>query len=173
MSVKTVDAMTLKNWLEKEEAILIDVRDPAEYQAENIPGSILIPLLTISQKKLPDIGDKKLVVHCGLGKRGAKACEKLVAEDPSLDVYNLEGGLSAWSQQGNVVNKGRELFLPLDRQVQFTMGLAVLIGTLLGFFVHPIFLIIPVFLGAGLSYAGWTGDSYLEKGLIKMPWNQH
>ena len=44
MPIKSIDAKTLKNWLEKGEATVIDVREPAEYTAENISGATLIPL---------------------------------------------------------------------------------------------------------------------------------
>jgi rhodanese-related sulfurtransferase len=172
MPINTVDATTLKSWLDNNEAILVDVRDPAEYQAEKIPGSISIPIASLSKKRLPELGDKKLVVHCGLGKRGAKACDKLVAEDPSLEVYNLEGGITSWLDQGYKVDKGRKLFLPLSRQVPFIIGLLVFLGTILGVYIHSIFLVIPFLLGAVLCYVGWTGDSYLEEFIAKMPWNQ-
>lgn len=104
--INSVDAKTLKTWFDNNEAVLIDVREPEEYQAENIPDATLIPLASISTRVLPAFGNKKLVVHCKLGKRGLKACEKLLAENPSLDIYNLEGGIAAWSQAGNPVKKG-------------------------------------------------------------------
>jgi rhodanese-related sulfurtransferase len=172
MPIKTVDAATLKNWLDNNEAIVVDVRDPDEHQAEKIPGSISIPLVSLSKKRLPGLGDKKLVVHCGIGKRGAKACEKLATEDPSLEIYNLEGGISSWLDQGYSVDKGGKLFLPISRQVPFLIGLLVLVFTFLGAYVHGIFLIIPFLLGIVLCYFGWTGDSYLEEFTAKMPWNQ-
>jgi rhodanese-related sulfurtransferase len=40
------------------------------------------------------------VVHCLKGSRGASACEKLLRQDPNLEIYNLEGGIDAWSAAG-------------------------------------------------------------------------
>jgi len=100
MTVKNINAKTLQEWLDKKEAVLVDVREPSEYSAKNINGSVLIPLGSISCEVLPDCLDKKLVINCHAGKRGGLACEKLLAQNPGLQIYNLEGGISAWEEQG-------------------------------------------------------------------------
>jgi rhodanese-related sulfurtransferase len=105
--VKTIDAHTLKAWLDNDEAILIDVREPAEYAAEHIKDSILIPSGTITKQNLPALESKKLVIHCQLGKRGSTACVKLNVEDPTIDVYNLDGGIIAWINAGYKTEKTR------------------------------------------------------------------
>ncbi|MGD1856795.1 MAG: rhodanese-like domain-containing protein [Leptolyngbyaceae cyanobacterium] len=43
--LQEVDVITLKQWLENQEALLIDVREPAEYVAEHIPGARLLSQL--------------------------------------------------------------------------------------------------------------------------------
>ncbi|HCR85432.1 MAG TPA: rhodanese [Alphaproteobacteria bacterium] len=172
MPIKTVNSETLKQWLANGEAVVVDVREPAEHSAENIKGAKLVPLATVSKNKLPDCCNKKLVVHCRSGGRSTKACEKLLAEDPNLEIYNLEGGISAWSGAGNEVGTSGKFFLPLDRQVQLTVGLSVFIGSALTYFVNHSFLVIPAFFGAGLTFAGATGFCGLAMLLAKMPWNQ-
>ena len=172
MPIKTVDAATLKRWIDRDEAVVVDVREPAEHAAKNISGATLLPLGGISKSKLPETGDKKLVVHCQSGKRSTSACEKLLAEDPSLEIYNLEGGISAWAGAGHTVKTSGKFFLPLDRQVQLTIGLCVLIGSLLTYFVNPLFAILTGFFGAGLSFAGLSGYCGLAMVMAKMPWNQ-
>lgn len=172
MPIKTVDAATLKSWVDKGEAVVVDVREPAEHAAENISGATLLPLGNISKSKLPETGGRKLVVHCHSGKRSTSACEKLLAEDPSLEIYNLEGGISAWAGAGHAVKTSGKFFLPLDRQVQLTIGLGVLIGSLLAYFVNPLFALLPGFFGAGLTFAGLSGYCGLAMVLAKMPWNQ-
>src|SRR5665213_2362933 len=111
---KAVDAKTLKQWLEQGEALLIDVREPAEYRAEHSEGANLLPLAQVSAALLPDVLGKKLVVHCLKGGRGSQACQKLLAENPSLEIYNLEGGISAWSTAGFPVKRSGSFLLPLD-----------------------------------------------------------
>lgn len=172
MPIKTTNVATLKEWVDKGEAVIVDVREPAEHAAENIEGATLIPLAGISKSKLPDSKGKKLVIHCRSGKRGTTACERLLAEDPSLEIYNLEGGLSAWAEAGHAVKTSGKFFLPLDRQVQLTIGLGVLIGSLLTYFVNPLFVILTGFFGAGLTFAGASGYCGLAMVMAKMPWNQ-
>lgn len=97
MTVKTIDATTAKQWLEDDEAILIDVREPNEHAAQKIEGAQLHPLGSICCGSLPQT-DKKIIIHCQKGVRGNNACQKLLSENASLDLYNLEGGIEAWYQ---------------------------------------------------------------------------
>lgn len=106
MAIKNVDATTLKQWLAENKAVLIDVRETNENACERIKQAHNIPLNSISVDKLPDYQDKKLVIHCHLGKRSMAACLQLTEEMPSLEVYNLEGGISAWTSQGLPVESG-------------------------------------------------------------------
>ncbi|MBU6140611.1 MAG: rhodanese-like domain-containing protein [Proteobacteria bacterium] len=173
MTIKNIDHQTLKKWLENQEAVLVDVREPAENAASKIDGSHLLPLASVSLKSLPKSDGKKLVIHCGSGKRSYNACVKLLAEDSSLEVYNLEGGISAWNAAGNKVESSGKFFLPLDRQVQLVIGLAVFLGSILGYFVDPLFFILSGFFGAGLCFAAVTGYCGLAIFLAKMPWNKN
>jgi len=93
MTIKSVDATTLKTWLKNDEVVLIDVREPAEYAESNIAGAKLIPLAFVCKSVLPNFENKKLVMQCRSGKRSMTACERLVAEDGNIEVYNLEGGI--------------------------------------------------------------------------------
>lgn len=99
-NIPTVDPTTAKQWLDKQEAIIIDVREPEEYAAMHIPGATLIPLGTIQNQNLPPLANKKLVIHCQSGKRSSMACEKLLANDPHIALYNLEGGILGWKNAG-------------------------------------------------------------------------
>ena len=60
----------------------------------------------------------------------------------------------------------------LERQVRIAAGALVLAGVLLGYFVHPAFIGLSAFVGAGLVFAGitdWCGMGLL---LAKCPWNK-
>ncbi|MBP7709720.1 MAG: DUF2892 domain-containing protein [Rickettsiales bacterium] len=172
MPIKNINPQTLKNWLENNEAVLVDVREPAEHAAENISEANLVPLTTLQKESLPNLANKKLVIHCRSGARSQKACDKLLAQDCNLEIYNLEGGISAWVGAGHEVNSSKKFFLPLDRQVQLVIGLGTLVGGLLTHFVSPLFLILPLFFGAGLTFAALTGYCGLAIFLTKMPWNK-
>lgn len=105
MSIQTVDAATLKKWLSQDEAVVIDVREPMEYEEANIAEATLIPLGAITTSALPEINNgRKLVLHCRSGKRSQFACEQLLQENANLDVYNLDGGILEWIARGYAVN---------------------------------------------------------------------
>lgn len=112
MPIKMIDAKTVKEWLIHHEALVVDVRDPEERAVASIPGSIAIPIANLSKRAIQqaiqaESGNlnQKLVMHCQFGKRGGKACEKLLLEDPKLEVYNLEGGISSWMMTGYATDK--------------------------------------------------------------------
>ena len=169
MSIKSVTSKTLKSWLDNKEAILIDVREIAENMSNKIKNSILIPLLEIDIDKVPTLDSKKLVIHCKSGKRSLVACEKLTAQNPDLEVYNLDGGIDSWKNDGLEVVSGGESCVPLERQVQIVAGAAVFLGTFFGLLISKLFFIIPLFFGAGLVFAGYSGWCGLGILLKKLP----
>lgn len=171
MTIKNIDIKTAKKWLEDNEAILIDVREPAEHKAAHISGSVLKPLGGICCSDIPE-SKKKIIIHCQKGARGSNACEKLTQENASLEVYNLEGGIEAWQNAGFPINSSGKKTLPLDRQVQLTIGLMVFTFSLLSYFAHPAFAFAAAFFGAGLINAGLTGWCRLGIFMAKMPWNR-
>ncbi len=86
----------IKNTSEKE-FILIDVREPAEYEASHIPGALLIPLRQIETKILDLNPNKRLIFYCRSGKRSKVAANFVSDTGLSLNpVYNLSGGILAW-----------------------------------------------------------------------------
>ena len=82
----------------------------------------------------------------------------------------VEGGTAAWEQAGLSVVRERRV-MSLERQVRIAAGTLVLVGTGLGAFVHPLFLGIAAFVGAGLVFAGITDTCGMGLILAKMPWN--
>ncbi|MDP1723641.1 MAG: rhodanese-like domain-containing protein [Alphaproteobacteria bacterium] len=173
MPIKNVDAATLKRWMDSGEAVVVDVREPAEHDAEKIQGATLVPLGTVTKSSVPCCEGKKLVIHCRSGKRGASACEKLLAEDPNLEVYNLEGGISAWGAAGHSIVASGKFFLPLDRQVQLAIGLMLIASSVLGAIFSPVWFLLTGLIGVGLTFAGFTGFCGLAMMMAKMPWNKN
>ena len=98
--VESIDCQTLKEWIDNDEAIIIDVREIEEYNEAHIKGAILIPVGTCSASSVPHNPNKKIVFHCKAGIRGGKACEVCAQAMPERTVYNLEGGLDEWISQG-------------------------------------------------------------------------
>ncbi len=172
MTFKNIDSKILKKWLENNEAIVVDVREPSEHEAEKISGSNLLPLARVCKNSLPKYENKKIVLHCRSGKRSTSACQKLIDEDSNLEIYNLEGGISAWINEGYEIKTSGKFFLPLDRQVQLTIGLGVFVGSVLGYLLSPSFFLLSGFFGAGLIFAGLSGYCGLAIFMAKMPWNK-
>ncbi len=83
--------------------VLLDVRNPHEYEIAKIPGAVLIPLPEIENgagvsqvKEL--LNGHKLVVHCKLGGRSAKAIG-ILKEQAGIEGINVTGGITAWSRE--------------------------------------------------------------------------
>jgi adenylyltransferase/sulfurtransferase len=77
---------------------LIDVREPHEYEIANIGGE-LIPLSTILDNADAISRDKKVIVHCKVGGRSAKAIKELEETYGFTNLYNLKGGILSWIEE--------------------------------------------------------------------------
>ena len=82
--------------------VLIDVRNPNEYEIARIPGAVLIPLPDIEngtgvQQVKEALYGHKLIVHCKLGGRSAKALG--ILKQAGIDGINVKGGITAWSRE--------------------------------------------------------------------------
>lgn len=78
--------------------VILDVREPHEYDICRLPGSILIPLGQLGQRLDELNSDDEIVVHCKLGGRSAKAVEQM-EKAGFTNVKNLVGGIDRWSQE--------------------------------------------------------------------------
>ncbi|HYF33567.1 MAG TPA: molybdopterin-synthase adenylyltransferase MoeB [Chitinophagaceae bacterium] len=91
--IKEITARDLNDWqIRGEKFQLIDVREPHEYEIVNI-GAELIPLGTISANSDRIDVDKKVVIHCKMGGRSAKAIRELEEKFGFKNLYNLKGGI--------------------------------------------------------------------------------
>ena len=170
-TMQDVEATTLKVWLERGEALLIDVREPSEHAAEHIPDARLLPLSTFDPARVPQEAGKKVVLHCVMGMRSAQAGQKLLDAGVTT-VYNFRGGVQAWKEAGYATARGQRTPLSLERQVQIAAGSVVLLGTLLGVIASPWFLLLSGGVGVGLVYAGMSGTCGMATLLAQLPYNQ-
>lgn len=82
--------------------VLLDVRNPHEYEIAQIPGSVLIPLSEIEngsgvEKVKEMLNGHRLIVHCKMGGRSAKALG--ILKQAGIEGTNVKGGINAWSQE--------------------------------------------------------------------------
>ncbi|MFO1143954.1 MAG: rhodanese-like domain-containing protein [Amaricoccus sp.] len=108
----TVAPAEAARWLAEGDAVLVDVRSPAEFRAERIASAVSLPLDTLprSLDALAPLAGRRLVFQCLKGGRGAAACEAVRAACP--EAYNLEGGIDGWKAAGFPVIGGA----PVDRR---------------------------------------------------------
>ena len=76
------------------EPLVLDVREPGEYQQGHIPGSRLVPLGTLSARlnELPK--DRQIIAVCRSGARSGMATTML--RKAGLQALNMSGGMNAW-----------------------------------------------------------------------------
>jgi rhodanese-related sulfurtransferase len=153
---------------------LIDVRTPVEYRevhaaaARNVPLDQLDPAALMQTRR--EASSEPLYMICRSGGRGQLACEKfLKAGYPN--VVNVAGGTQAWEASGLAVVRDKKV-ISLERQVRIVAGLLVCAGALLSWLVHPAFIALSAFVGAGLVFAGVTNTCGMGLLLARMPWNK-
>jgi rhodanese-related sulfurtransferase len=153
---------------------LIDVRTPVEFREIHAEGARLVPLDRLDPVALMTgrngTAAEPLYLICRSGSRARQACERFLAAGHD-NVVCVEGGTLAWEQAGLPVKRGKKA-MSLERQVRIAAGLLVLVGSALGFFVHPYFIGLSAFVGAGLVFAGVTDTCGMGMLLARMPWNQ-
>ena len=151
---------------------LIDVRTPAEFRevhlecARNVPLDQLDPQAIARER---GAGGEPLYVICKAGGRGQQACDRLQAAGLT-NVVNVEGGTQACVQAGLPVVRGKKA-MALERQVRIAAGSLVLLGFALSF-LHPYFIGLSAFVGAGLVFAGVTDTCAMGMLIARMPWNR-
>lgn len=175
MSVTTISPQEFSQRMAAGDAgELLDVRTPVEYREVHVAGARNVPLDRLDPKSVQEgrngTGDLPLYVICRSGSRAGQACEKFI-QAGYHDVINVEGGTMACEAAGLSVVRGKKS-MSLERQVRIAAGLLVLTGAVLAHFVHPYWIGLSGFVGAGLTFAGITDTCAMGMLIAKMPWNQ-
>jgi len=94
-----IDPLAVKEKLDRgDDFVLIDVREPYEYQIASIPGATLMPLGDLP-KRLQELDQQsEIVAHCKSGGRSQKAVD-LLKQNGFRNVRNMTGGIVAWSDK--------------------------------------------------------------------------
>ena len=99
--VTTAQATHLIN---REDALVVDVRDPGDYGAGHILGAKNVPLSRLGDGDVLKRKDRPVIVYCDGSDRSSKAVS-LLKKQGFARVVNLSGGLRAWQQAGLPVEK--------------------------------------------------------------------
>ncbi|MFB2839800.1 molybdopterin-synthase adenylyltransferase MoeB [Floridanema evergladense] len=104
MEMAEMTVTELKQLLDSgaDDFVLIDVRNPGEYEIAKIPGAVLVPLPDIErgegvEKVKQLLNGHRLIAHCKMGGRSAKALGILKAA--GIEGTNVKGGITAWSRE--------------------------------------------------------------------------
>ncbi len=170
--MQTISAKDAAQRVRNEQGFLLDVRTPAEFQELHAEGAKLLPLDQFDPAKAKSARSNgaPMFVLCRTGSRAKQACEKLDAAGVE-NVFLVEGGTQAWAEAGLPVKRGRKV-MSLERQVRIAAGSLVFLGAVLAYFVHPYFVGLCAFVGAGLVFAGVTDTCGMGMIIARMPWNQ-
>ena len=104
MEIKEMTVQELKELLDSgaDDFVLLDVRNPHEYDIAQIPGAVLVPLPDIESGQGIDrvkelVNGHRLIAHCKLGGRSAKALD--ILKEAGIEGTNVKGGITAWSRE--------------------------------------------------------------------------
>jgi rhodanese-related sulfurtransferase len=163
-------------------AVIVDVRTPLEHQTQHlvrphdhVPLDQLNPQDFMLRRGL----DKDAAVYClcRSGMRARTAAEKFIAAGYK-NIHVIEGGIVACEGCGEEVSSasgaaaGGGKIMSLERQVRIAAGALIVLGSLLGYAVDAGFYLLPLFVGAGLVFAGVTDRCGMALVLTKAPWNK-
>jgi rhodanese-related sulfurtransferase len=96
--MNSIDPIRLREKIDnQEDMVLIDVRQPWEYELFNI-GGLLIPMNTVFENldKIPL--DKPVIIYCQKGIRSALVIQRLQQRHLYNNLINLTGGMDSWSK---------------------------------------------------------------------------
>lgn len=158
--------------------IIIDVREPEEFSAERVPGSINAPLSSwqvCAPLLATSLGQSPVNFICKSGTRAKMAAQawSQLPQVKSSQVKVLDGGITELKKQGiKLEGSGVSSTWSLFRQVQAIVGPVVFASSLAALFINPLWAAASAFFGLGLTIAGCTGFCGLAMLLAHMPWNK-
>lgn len=186
---QTIDAAAFAA-IKPQDGVILDVRTAMEHgenrlacSHDHVPLDQIKPTDFMLRRGLDK--SAKVYILCRSGARARKAADLFKAEGYN-NVIVVEGGLIACEAAGYATAKQNQnaapsssaavamsaASIPLERQVRIAAGGMAAVGAFLALFVHPLFALIPLFVGGGLIYAGVTDRCGLALVLTKMPWNK-
>lgn len=103
---KDVSALEAVQMINRRDALVLDVREPAEFAAGHIPNARHVPVATLKDRlqDLEKFKQRPVVVACASGSRAISACS-LLRKSGFQEVFPLKGGMSGWQQAGLPVER--------------------------------------------------------------------
>jgi rhodanese-related sulfurtransferase len=103
---KDAGNLVVTQLINRQNAVVLDVRETAEYEGGHLPNAIHIPLSQLGSRgqELAKFTDRPVVTYCASGNRSRMAAGPL-AKLGFKDVYSLSGGIRAWKDAGLPVER--------------------------------------------------------------------
>jgi rhodanese-related sulfurtransferase len=104
---REVGAVAATQLINRQNAVILDLRDPNEFAAGRLPNALHIPLAQLATRgqELAKFIGRPIIAYCERGNRSRTAASAL-AKLGFTEVFTLHGGLRAWSEAGMPVEKG-------------------------------------------------------------------
>ena len=172
--MNTTPSELLPHEVETTGMTVIDVREPGEFAAGHLPGSVNLPLAEIRSAIAvlhePARGGGLLVV-CSSGNRSLIACTKLA--EAGIAASSLAGGTEAWEADGRQLSRirGSRKIWSMERQVRLTAGSLVLLGVTLGLAL-PAARWVAAAVGVGMVYSAVSNTCAMTAVLSRLPFNR-
>ena len=168
--METIWVLELENKLKTSNEKVIDVRTTDEFKKTSVKGFINIPTEVV-MNHLDLFNDETVYLICNSGNRSAMVYHELALQGIK-NIVNVDGGMQAWIKENLPVIGTPSKHIPIMRQVMIVAGLMILTGIAIHFLINPNGIFLSAFVGAGLFYAGCSGNCYMTKLLALLPWNK-
>lgn len=106
-AMREIGAVQATQLINRKDALILDLREPKEYDGGRVPNAMHIPLSQLSSRgqELGKFTARPLIAYCGRGNRSRSAAGAL-AKLGFKEMYALRGGLRAWADAGLPLEKG-------------------------------------------------------------------
>lgn len=101
---QTIDVETVQALQNRDDVLLIDVREQWEYDEKHIPNITLIPMGEVPNRLDEIPKDKTVILTCRSGNRSGQVTDFL-RQNGYANAHNMEGGIIAWEEAGYEVEK--------------------------------------------------------------------
>jgi rhodanese-related sulfurtransferase len=138
--------------LDKDEALLVDVRTPEEFSDLHAAPALNIPLDQLDEAEIDSlVQGKKLCIICQNGTRGLQAVRTL--ERFGFRPENVVGGTAAWQAAGLPVVAGHKA-ITNEARARVFVGVLTVAASIAATTTSPTFIVIPLIVGTVLTFTG-------------------
>lgn len=148
----------------KGSSVIIDVREPGEFEENHIPGAVNIPSTSFKPEQFKKYEDVKICLICESGNRASQVQQRLSSEGLS-NVFLME------DQMCDIRTTKKVTGWTIDRQFRMTLGLLLLTFLALHFLGVEEGIYIPIILATGLTFTSIIDRCYMRMAIARLPWN--